>query len=367
MAPSSSTTDPDSVKLALAISVALHRLRRTRRDPSPSSDPDDAQRWRRKAKERKREIVRLREEIKLLEDGTRTEDPAPIASCRCHFFDGSGDIGGSRAGRDDGGHWIDEVLRRRFLRLVRWKERRRRVEGSLQRRHLLDFYNGNEIEWLGTSIDFLVELTDTISGKGDTSIGTFSHLAVEFILASLKNLLLLQKDRELIEEIVNGLIMRLTRRMNGTPERNIVCGSDAEFHSQHLIRKLGCEPFVGQRIMLLTSQSISIASESILFMDPFDDAFPGTHGSMFMMIQLMEFLISDYMESWTSYEDFDRRLFEEWVRSILQARKGFELLECRNGLYMLYMERVVGELVKQVGPLARQGKLDSDILSDLLC
>lgn len=60
-------------------------------------------------------------------------------------------------------------------------------------------------------------------------------------------------------------------------------------------------------------------------------------------------------------------IFEEWVRSILQARKSLELLECRNSLYMLYMERVIGELVKQVSPLANQGKLDVDILSNLLC
>lgn len=60
-------------------------------------------------------------------------------------------------------------------------------------------------------------------------------------------------------------------------------------------------------------------------------------------------------------------LFEEWVRSVLQARKNLELLEWRNGLYMLYAERVIGELAKQVGPLAHRGKLELGILSDLFC
>lgn len=245
------------------------------------------------------------------------------------------------------------------------------MEGSLHKRHLLEFNNENEIEQLGTSIDFLVELSNTISVKGgsDASLSTLSHQATDFILASLKNLLPLQKDGELIEETVNGLIMRLMRRMCVVQENNgsLDSDSDAEFFVQHLIRKLGTEHFVGQRVMLAVSQKISIVADSLLVMDPFDNAFPGTHGSMYMMIQLIEFLILDSMQSWTSNEDFDKRIFEEWVRSILQARKSLELLECRNSLYMLYMERVIGELVKQVSPLAHQGKLDMDILSNLLC
>lgn len=40
----------------------------------------------------------------------------PIVSCRCHFFDGFGEPAGD-AVSGAGEHWIDEVLRRRFLRL----------------------------------------------------------------------------------------------------------------------------------------------------------------------------------------------------------------------------------------------------------
>lgn len=58
--------------------------------------------------------------------------------------------------------------------------------------------------------------------------------------------------------------------------------------------------------------------------------------------------------------------FEEWLRSVLHALKSLELLECRNGLYMLYMERVTGELAKWLRPLSRQGKLSLDILSSFL-
>jgi hypothetical protein len=40
----------------------------------------------------------------------------PVASCRCHFFDGCGDLL-PQPGGGGGEHWVDEVLRRRFLRL----------------------------------------------------------------------------------------------------------------------------------------------------------------------------------------------------------------------------------------------------------
>ncbi|KAG1327525.1 putative protein MULTIPOLAR SPINDLE 1 [Cocos nucifera] len=110
MAPNpSSRCDSPSLKIALAI--ALLRYKNLHRTPSSDSD---AQRWKRKC-----------------------DAEPPIVSCRCHFFDGFGDLGGD-AVSSAGEHWIDEVLRRRFLRLVRWKENRKRVDGSIPRRHLLD-------------------------------------------------------------------------------------------------------------------------------------------------------------------------------------------------------------------------------------
>ncbi|XP_072970911.1 protein MULTIPOLAR SPINDLE 1 isoform X2 [Typha angustifolia] len=366
MAPSK----PSSPSLKIALAMALLRFNRLHRPPPSTSDSATLLRWKQKAKDRKRELLRLREELKLLQDGAQSEDEPPIASCRCHFFDGCGELGG------DGDHWIDEVLRRRFLRLVRWKERRKKAaEGSIQRRQFFEFSNENEIERLGTSIDFLVELSDKFFTKGEveSSFSIFSHQAIDFILASLKNILSSQKESELLEEIISGLIMRLMRRMCFVPENDdkldsgsVHSGSDPQFCVQHILCKLGNEPFVGQRMMLSVSQKISIVAESLLFMDPFDVIFPGTHGSMFLMIQLVELLITDYLNIWMSHENFDKKLFEEWVRSILKARKDLEILEDMNGLYVLYMERVVGELTKEVVPAAHQGKLDLEVFSKLL-
>jgi hypothetical protein len=59
-------------------------------------------------------------------------------------------------------------------------------------------------------------------------------------------------------------------------------------------------------------------------------------------------------------------IFEEWARSILKARKDLEVLENINGLYLVYIERVVGRLAREVAPAAHQGKLDLDLFSKFL-
>lgn len=58
-------------------------------------------------------------------------------------------------------------------------------------------------------------------------------------------------------------------------------------------------------------------------------------------------------------------LLEDWVTSIVQARKALELLESRNGLYALYMDRVTGELAKQLGGVSSFLKLKPDIINCL--
>lgn len=60
-------------------------------------------------------------------------------------------------------------------------------------------------------------------------------------------------------------------------------------------------------------------------------------------------------------------LFEEWVTSLLHARKALELLESRNGLYVIYMDRVLGQLAKQVGQISTFRKLNREILDNLFC
>lgn len=58
-------------------------------------------------------------------------------------------------------------------------------------------------------------------------------------------------------------------------------------------------------------------------------------------------------------------LFEEWVASLLHAQKTVKLLESRNGLYILYMDRVIGEVAKRVGQISSLQKLNADIIDNL--
>lgn len=58
-------------------------------------------------------------------------------------------------------------------------------------------------------------------------------------------------------------------------------------------------------------------------------------------------------------------LFQDWVMSVLHARKAVELLENRNGLYVLYMDRVTGLLAKQVNQVSSLQILNRDILDNL--
>lgn len=59
-------------------------------------------------------------------------------------------------------------------------------------------------------------------------------------------------------------------------------------------------------------------------------------------------------------------LLEDWVTSILHAKKGLELLESRNGLYLLYMDRVTGELAKRVGQVSSLQNFKPDIFNALI-
>lgn len=175
------------------------------------------------------------------------------------------------------------------------------------------------------------------------------------------------KNVEPVEGIVSSLIMRLMRRMCAALEGDETehIGTDTQIRVQHLIRKLGSEPYVGQRVILSVSQRISVLAESFLFMDPFDDAFPNMHRCMYIMIQLIEFLVSGYLVAWFSVDGFDSRLFEEWVTSLLHAQKTVKLLESRNGLYILYMDRMIGEVAKRVGQVSSLQKLNPDIIDNL--
>ncbi|XP_022016224.1 protein MULTIPOLAR SPINDLE 1 isoform X1 [Helianthus annuus] len=353
--------------LKLALAMALLRSKLVNKASHPPSDTSscEALKWKRKAKERKQEILRLKHDLEEVEDGMHHEVFPGSASCKCYFFDNLGKLSPTEISGEGFDGRFKDVLRRRFLRQVRLKERRkRRNDGSTQR---LFLSAGNtaeeETEQLRASVDFLVELCDT---PDDGNFANWSHQAVDFILDAINNTLSKGKNIESVDGIVGSLSLHLVRKMCTTLQGN-EAHHDARFHVQHLLRKLGRESRIGQRIILAVSQRISLLAENLLFLDPFESTFPEMHSNLYILIQLIEFLVSDYLISWSKTSGFATELFEEWVTSILHARKGLQLLESRCGLYILYVDRLIGLIAKLVGQAESLQKLNPNILQRLFC
>ncbi|XP_074364795.1 protein MULTIPOLAR SPINDLE 1 isoform X2 [Apium graveolens] len=364
-------TNKMSESLKIAIAMALYRSNLLPKQPVPpppqplpstsSSPHSDALKWKRKAKERKQMILKLKEDLKQAEDGLHNDLFPQSASCKCYFLGNLENL--SPMNSADNSQWrFNDVLRRRFLRQVRINERRK------SKKTVSDCSDENELEQLSASVNFLVQLCDTVSSVqiGDTRYLSWLHQAVDFVLEAVKNLLTIGKNVEPLEGIVNSLIMHLVKRMCAAIQDDEHLNADAQFRIQQLICKLGTEPYIGQRVIFSISQRISVLAESLLFIDPFNDAFPSMHRCMYIMIELIEYLVSGYLVTWSRADDFDIRLLEVWVTSLLQAQKTLNLLESRNGLYILYMDRVIGEVTKIVGQVSSLQKLNGHVLDNLL-
>ncbi|XP_018464322.1 protein MULTIPOLAR SPINDLE 1 isoform X2 [Raphanus sativus] len=334
----------------------------TSRGDAPLSE-SGALRWKHKAKERKKEIIRLQEDLK---DAESCDLFPGNASCKCYFFDSLGEwrIGEASERR------FNDALRRRFLRiacvvLARIRGRRKSTRPS-QRLRLSEPEYEEEAEQLRISIDFLLELSRADSN--DANFSSWSHQAVDFILASLKKLIWMGRNLELVEESISSMITQLIAAMCTPFKGNEVkqLETSVGFYVQHLIRQLGSDPYIGQRAIFAISQRISILAENILVVDPFDESFSEMDECMFILIQLIEFLICDYLLTWAENEAFETVVFEEWISSVIHARKAVAALEERNGLYLLFMDRVTGELAKRVGQVTSFREVEPAILDKIL-
>ncbi|KAH7546157.1 hypothetical protein FEM48_Zijuj01G0170700 [Ziziphus jujuba var. spinosa] len=172
--PENGGADDKSLKLAVAISLLRYKFLQ-KQPPFPNPSESDAHRWKRKAKERKQEILRLREDLKQAEDASQFDLFPQSSSCKCYFFDRLGKLSPKPLSDSDcSDRRFNDVLRRRFIRQVRFKERRKKTGCSVQGRCLsvlltsicitsAALSNENELEQLGASVDFIVELCNTVS------------------------------------------------------------------------------------------------------------------------------------------------------------------------------------------------------------
>ncbi|KAL2936415.1 Protein MULTIPOLAR SPINDLE 1 [Bienertia sinuspersici] len=360
----------NSMKIAIAMALLRSKLLSQPLSSSSSSSLSSSSsrvlHWKNKAKIRKQEILRLSEDLKRLEDDLRCDLYPQSAACKCYFFNDLQSTS-SKQLAEGSDHRLNDALHRRFLRLVRLQKRIKRRKSNVTDQHAFsEFHTEEEIEQLKISAEFLVDLCEKPRLVNKPNFANLAHQAVDFILGSLGHILSVGKDVPLIEGTVSNLIVRLVRRMC-TPLEDELCdpGTDAQIHIQHIIRMLGSTSYVGQRVLLSVCHRISEQAERLLDLDPFDESFPFIHDSLFVMIQLIELLLSDYLVTWSKDEGFEIRLFEEWLASFLDACKSLQSLEKRSGLYALYMDRVTGELARQVGQIPSLHKLDQDILDEL--
>ncbi|KAK8649816.1 hypothetical protein V6N13_139472 [Hibiscus sabdariffa] len=160
-AASASTNTPNEESLKLAIAISILRSKLLQRHPPPPPQSDDALKWKRKAKERKLEIIKLKNDLKEAEDASQCDLYPRTVACKCYFFDNLGQLSPNRLG-DASDNRFGDVLRRRFLRQVRLRERRK-TTGSSQKRRALGFSDEDQAGQLRASVDFLIELCSSNS------------------------------------------------------------------------------------------------------------------------------------------------------------------------------------------------------------
>ncbi|CAI0394648.1 unnamed protein product [Linum tenue] len=212
----------------------------------------------------------------------------------CYFFDHVGKLRFEDAG-DGSVSRFNDVLRRWFFRQVRMKHRlRNRDDPSLR----LPFPD------------------------------------------SIRKILSVGENMELAEGIVNSLIVRLLRRICCPAHRDDShrVAIDHRSQVQHLLRKLGSEPYIGQRTLL-----------SVCERDP----------------ELIEFLVSDHFQAWSSTDRFNNgRQADGRVGGILSPRQESAAASGAQA-QALYVDRVANELAKQVCRDSSFQKLNHQLLDDL--
>ncbi|KAJ0091096.1 hypothetical protein Patl1_14558 [Pistacia atlantica] len=176
-----SASNHESVRLAVAISLLRSKLRLSQNQSTQPSSESDALRWKRKMKERKQELIRLREDLREAEDSSHCDLFPQSASCKCYFFDRLGKLSPKIDGDASYSTTVAVVVKVFVNFALRLKERRRRTGDANQRRQLS--YE-DQVEQLRASVDFLVELCDTVSPAKEGNFANWSHQTLDFILGS---------------------------------------------------------------------------------------------------------------------------------------------------------------------------------------
>ncbi|CAL1358693.1 unnamed protein product [Linum trigynum] len=317
-ANASSSTE-EQLKLAVVVSFLRSKLLHKQLPSQPPQPPDsssgsDVLRWKRKAKDRKQEIARLRERIsrkpKMLLLSVICFPKPP-----CYFFDHVGKLRFEDAG-DGSVSRFNDVLRRSENE----KHMRRNRDDPSLRLRFPELSSENEVDQLRASVDFLVELC--ASPMEEANFANWSHQAVDSF-----------------SEILGKGKSHACVRYVALPHRD----------DSHRVAPL---------ITGLNSSTCCVSWEVNLTMDS-AHFFQSAKG-----IQLIEFLVSDHLQAWSSTDRFNNGLMEGWVASILSPRQESAAASGAQAR-ALYVDRVANELAKQVCRDSSFQKLNHQLLDDL--
>jgi hypothetical protein len=137
-------------------------------------------------------------------------------------------------------------------------------------------------------------------------VEAYTHQAVEFIKDAVPWILKgSSEEQSRGGYIVNKLILELLGKMlTFNSETDSDNALDHRVWCQQIMMKLSVLPYIGQRVLLLTSRQIVQVLERLVFMEPFDDGVSQTYENLFFLFQLVERLLEELLfTSWAKDTD----------------------------------------------------------------
>ncbi|XP_024379946.1 protein MULTIPOLAR SPINDLE 1 isoform X2 [Physcomitrium patens] len=334
----------DEMRMKLAVALAMWKT-------SIRSNPGaEENQWRRKAEVLEEKYIVVTKQLEELQGAVVLDRLPLLAPCKCHFLKSAGNE--QNEGRNSYGDYIRQSAVQIFLRNVR-------VLRKLKLQSVDD--NSDEMQGnLAIVIDFVIELLScqakSIHLKGRYS-EAYIHHAVDFIKDTIPLL-----RREQCEEsqllVVNNLVKKLAldlvgNLLNFTPS----CQDDSQGDDQEetlvVMLRLAEYAYIGHRMLLTSSQQMTMVLERLQCTDPFDEGFSQAYENLFYVIQLIETLVSAHLKSWKDGNNIEQEILEEWVTSHFHCKS---TLEGRPNAWtsqiMIMLDSITEKLLEQLQPSA---------------
>ncbi|KAH8966723.1 hypothetical protein BDL97_03G041700 [Sphagnum fallax] len=333
---------PFRVQLALAIALARARSASSR----SRGEDDELNRWKKKAKLLEQEIQSITEDLQQIQGASVWDKLPPLPSCKCLFLGPQRDQVFSLENETEES-WDDDFSQasiQGFLRNVRIIMRASKQDSNQK------IIDDKSLGQLTMVVDFVGDLCCKIDPLNSNLkyVEAYTHQAVEFIKDAVPWILKGSSEEQSHGGyIVNKLILELLGKMlTFNSETDSDNALDHRVWCQQILMKLSVLPYIGQRVLLLTSRQIVQVLERLMFMEPFDDGVSQTYENLFFLFQLVERLLEELLfTSWAKDTDngFDHGLLEEWVMCHFKATAA---LQQTSNWISRVMDRITAKVIE---------------------